>query len=324
MKKRTKRTIFVILFFIAILIGLYFIDKDTFLDIKDSIVKEVEKVIVKDKKSTNKKQNKSSITEINNIKLNDNLMVIFIDVGQAESILVKSQNDYMLIDAGNNADGKKLVKFLTDLGIKEFKYVFGTHAHEDHIGGMDNVIREFKIKNFYMPDVPSSTTTFTTILDELEKKNITFKTPKIGSKLNLGDSIIEVIYVGKEEEDLNDTSIILKLTYKDTSFLFTGDTTSNVEQKILDKDLKCDVLKVAHHGSKYSSSAAFLAKAKPKYAVIFSEVNNDYYFPHVVVLNKLEKIGAEIYRTDKLGTIIAISNGKKITFKNIKTDTNGV
>ncbi len=324
MKKSIKRTIIGLVLFVLLLVGVYFIDKDIFINLRDSIAKEIGKVVEKETKK-NEKNGKESITKIDNINLNnDNLMVIFIDVGQAESILIKSQNDYMLIDAGNNADGKKLVNFLNSLGIKEFKYVFGTHAHEDHVGGMDNIIRSFNIKNFYMPDVPTSTTTFTTVLDELEKKNITFKTPKIGSKLNLGDSIIEVLYVGKEEEDLNDTSIILKLTYKDTTFLFTGDTTSNVESKILDKDIKCDVLKVAHHGSKYSSSAAFLNKAKPKYAVIFSEVNNDYYFPHVVVLNKLDRIGAKIFRTDKFGTIIATSNGKKITFKNIKTDTNGV
>ena len=320
MKKSTKRTIIGIILLIFIFVGLYFLDKDVFINLKDSLIKDIGKIVNKEDKS----KKKTVVTPINNIKLSDNnLMVFFIDVGEADCILIKSQSEYMLIDAGNNEDGSKLVNFFNELGIKEFKYVFGTHAHEDHIGGLDNIIRSFKVKNFYMPDVTTTTKTFTSILDELEKKNIAFKVPSIGNKFKLGESVVEVIYLGKEEEDLNDTSIVLKLTYGETSFLFTGDITTNAERKMMNKDLESTVLKVAHHGSKFSSYAAFLRNVNPKYAVISCGVNNDYGFPHEVTLNKLKKIGAEVYRTDKLGTIIAISNGKKVTFKNIKTDTNG-
>ncbi len=319
--KKKNRKLLTFLFVALFLLGSFFVDRSIFLSLKDTLVKQGEKVLKKIDKELNK--DKKKIEKVSNIEIKNGLMVFFIDVGQADAILIKSQDEYMIIDAGNNADGKKLVEFYQSLGIKEFKYVIGTHAHEDHIGGMDNIIRNFKVKNFYMPDETTTTTTFLSILYELEKKNIKFQTPKEGTKLKLGDANVDILYVGESKEDLNDTSIIVKVTYKNTSFLFTGDATQNEERLILDKDLKSTVLKVAHHGSSFSTSASFLAKVKPEYAVISVGANNDYSHPHDVILNKLKKINAKIYRTDKLGTIIAYSNGKEVTFKNIKTDTNG-
>ena len=324
MKKKTKRKIITLLFIAIFLAGSYFVDKDFFNDLKDTIFKEVNNA----KSNIEKEIKKASIVDdnvekIESIELNEELMVFFLDVGQADSILVKSQDEYMLIDAGNNGDGPKLVDYFNSLGIKELKYVVGTHAHEDHIGGMDNIIKNFKIKNFYMPDVETTTQTFVEVLDALEKKKVAFKTPKIGTKLKLGESEVEVLYVGTSKEDLNDTSIVLKLTYKDVSFLFTGDATNNVEREILDKDLESTVLKVGHHGSKYSSSASFLNKVRPKYAIISCGVNNDYGHPHDVVIKKLKRLNSTILQTNQLGTIVVISDGTNLEFKNIKTNTNG-
>ena len=306
MKKKIIITIiFIALFILAItLVG----DKDFYSNLKETIIGEINEL---DKKINTKEE------------VEDDFTVTFLDVGQADCILIKSNNEYMLIDAGNNVDGKKIVKYFKDLDIKEFKYVFGTHAHEDHIGGMDNIIYNFKIKNFYMPDISTPTETFYSTLNALEKKNVKFQTPSIGDKYKLGKATIEVIYIGDNIEDLNETSIILKVTYKKVSFLFTGDTTSNIEDLILNKNIESTVLKVAHHGSTYSTSNAFLDKVKPKYAVISCETDNDYYHPHVGVLNRLKKHNVTIYRTDLLGTIIATSDGESIEFKNIKTDTNG-
>ena len=263
--------------------------------------------------------------DTNNVLVDDDILeVYFLDVGQAESILINSQGEYMLIDAGNNKDGKKLVNYLNSLNIKEFKHVVGTHAHEDHIGGMDNIINNFKINNFYMPDVETTTKTFLDVLTSLEKKNITFKTPKIGTKLKLGNSTVEVLYIGNDIENINDNSIVLRLVYKDTSFLFMADASSDVEKQLLNKSIESDVLKVGHHGSTYSSSAEFLNIVKPKYAVIMCGKNNDYYYPHEGVLKRLAKVNAKIYRTDELGTIVAKSDGKNIEFTNIETDLDGV
>ncbi len=254
---------------------------------------------------------------------NGSLSVYFIDVGQADSILISTGSKNMLIDAGNNEDGEKLVKYLKSLGIKKFDYVIGTHAHEDHIGGMDDVIDNFEIENFYMPDVITTTKTFEDVLDSLSKKSVKFKTPNINDTFNMDDAKLKVLHVGNDKSDLNGTSIVIKLQYGKISFMFTGDATSDVESKILNEDLKSTVLKVAHHGSKYSSTATFLNKVSPEYAVIMTGFGNSYGHPHSIVLQKLEKIGAKIYRTDEKGTIIFKTNGESIEISTVKTDTNG-
>lgn len=251
-----------------------------------------------------------------------NLKIYFVDVGQADCILINDNNEYSLIDAGNNEDGEKIVKYFKDLGITKFKYVFGTHAHEDHIGGMDNIIENFQIEHFYMPDTITTTRTFEEVLDALEEKNIAFETPEEDENLTFSDTVFKVLHVGKDKRDLNDTSIVLKLTYKNTSYLFMGDATSSVEKDILDKDIKSDVLKVGHHGSQYSSTISFLKKVSPKYAIIEVGKNNSYNHPKEVTLKKLEDLGTKIYRTDEDGTIILTSDGENMSFETLKTDTN--
>ena len=320
MKRKYK--IYALLFIFGFLILFYFIDKPAFTNLRDTIFQEAKKAITSVEKEIKKNNNK--VNSASEIKLSKDLNVLFLDVGQADAILIKSQNEYMLIDAGNNEDGPLLKDFFNDLGIEEFKYVFGTHAHEDHIGGLDDVIKNFKVKNFYMPEEVTSTQTFVEILDALEAKKIKFQTPKAGTRLKLGDSTVEVIYVGDNKEELNDTSIIIKLTYKDTSFLFTGDATSNEEKLFLDKDIQSDVLKVGHHGSRYSSSQSFLNKVNPDYAIITCAKGNDYDFPHNSTLKRLDKVNAKVYRTDNLGTIIVKSDGKNLTFENVKTKLDGV
>jgi len=317
--KKIKRLFMIILLIGLILIGTFFIDRKTFTKLTNNIMVEIDKITKKIEKQISKYKKEN----YDKIDLDNDLMVFFLDVGQAESILIKSKDEYMLIDAGNTSDGEKIVKYFNYLGIKEFKYVFGTHAHEDHIGGMDKIIKEFKINNFYMPSDTTTTETYLSVLNALEKKKVAYKTPKIGTRLELGNTKIDILSVKEKQNDLNDTSIVLKLTYNNVSFLFTGDITQNVEKELINKDIKSTVLKVAHHGSKYSNSAAFLNKVKPEYSIIMCGVNNEYYHPHKVVLDKLEKINSKIYRTDLNGTIVAISDGKKIEFKTIKTYTDG-
>lgn len=251
------------------------------------------------------------------------LNVYFIDVGQADSILLENKGHYMLIDAGNNEDGPKLVKYFSEFGIKEFDYVVGTHAHEDHIGGMDDIIKNFKIDNFYMPDVITTTKTFEDVLDALEETNVIFQTPKVNQTFNLQDTTITTLSVTADEKNLNDTSIVLKVKHGTNTFLFMGDASTKIEKNLLNKDIKSDVLKIGHHGSRYSTSLEFLKKVSPEYAVISVGENNTYKHPHEEILKRLEEQNIQIYRTDKQGTILAKSNGSIITFSTIKTDTNG-
>ncbi len=252
----------------------------------------------------------------------DNFQIYFIDVGQADCILIQNNGEYSLIDAGNYLDGKKLIKYFHSLGIEHFQYVIGTHAHEDHIGGMSQIINNFSIDHFYMPDVVSDIKSFSNIIRALEKKGMKFETLEIDSSFTMANTKFLVLWISNHEEDLNDTSIVLKILYGHTSYLLTGDATSNVERQILDKDLKSDLLKVGHHGSKYSSSAQFLKKVSPKYAVISVLKDNEYGFPHQVVLDKLKYLNVSIYRTDLDGTIIASSDGDNIYFDKVHTDTN--
>ena len=264
--------------------------------------------------------------EEESIKLDsNNLTIQFIDVGQGDCILINQNEDYMLIDAGNNEDGELLVNYFKDLGIKKFNYVIGTHAHEDHIGGLDNIINNFDIGKFYMPDVITTTKTFEDVLDALLEKNKAFDTPSIGKEFKLQDLDFKVLYVGNDKTDLNNTSIVLKMTYKDTTYLFMGDATEKVEKILIDDgvDLKSDVLKVGHHGSQYSTTSNFLKKVSPSYAVIQVGKDNTYDHPKQITLDKLQKLNVMTYRNDIDGTIILTSDGNNINFKTMKTNTNG-
>ena len=275
------------------------------------------------------KNNVASVSNVTNnsesVKLQDNvnLEVYFLDVGQADSILIKLEDEYMLIDAGNNEDGVKLVNYFNELGIKEFKYVFGTHPHEDHIGGMDDIINNFKIDNYYMPDKITTTKTFEDVLDALINNNLQYTILEKGDEFNLSSANFKVIYAGDETNDINDSSIVLKLTYGNNSFLLTGDATSNVEKTLLNDNIKSDVLKVAHHGSNYSSTDEFLDVVSPKYAVISVGKNNSYNHPSNSTLKKLNDRNIKLYRTDLDGTIKFTSDGENITITTISTDING-
>lgn len=256
-------------------------------------------------------------------KVKENFSVSFIDVGQADSVLIRNGNYNMLIDAGNNEDGEKLVNYFKSLGIEEFTYVFATHPHEDHIGGMDDIINNFKIDNYYMSNKLSTTKTFMDVLDALDGCNLKYTVPNKGDTLKLGDANIKVIYPGDDKSNINDSSIVLKITYGKNSFLLTGDATSNVERKIYNEDIKSDVLKVAHHGSSYSSTDVFLDRVKPYYAVISVGKNNIYNHPSNNTLEKLNKRNIKVYRTDLDGTIVFTSDGENLSVKALKTDTNG-
>lgn len=254
----------------------------------------------------------------------ERLEVTFIDVGQADSILLENEGHYMLIDAGNNEDGPKLVNYFKNQNISNFDYVIGTHPHEDHIGGLDGVIENFNIETFYMPDVITTTKTFEDVLDALGEKNMSLSIPKTNATFKLGDATVKVLYVGTEEEsDLNNTSIVLKVTYQNISFLFTGDASTKVEEQLSKSDLQSTVLKVGHHGSSTATNEEFLNTVNPQYAVISVGVDNQYEHPHTTVLNTLASHNITTYRTDQDGTIKIITDGTNIEVNTSKTDTNG-
>ena len=272
---------------------------------------------------TTNANNTSSSYDNNTNSSTSEVLVYFIDVGQADAIYIKDGNSNMMIDAGNNADGKLLVKYLHSLNVRGFKYVVGTHAHEDHIGGMDDIINNFKIDSFYMPEAISTSKTFEDVLDALDKNKVTFQTPKIGDKFTLENTNFEVLSIGNDTSDLNDTSLVLKMSYNNTCVLFMGDASSNVEKNLLDKNINCQVLKVGHHGSRYSSSDEFIKKVNPTYGIIMVGEGNKYGHTTKKTLDILNKYKVTIHRTDEEGTIVMHLKGDDISFENFKTETNG-
>ncbi len=237
------------------------------------------------------------------------LQIYFLNVGQADSIFITNKGKNMLIDAGNNADGNLIVEFLKENNIEKIDYLIGTHPHEDHIGGLDDVIKEMNVENIFMPKKESNTKTFEDVLDAIKEKGKKIIAPKVGDIFSLGDASFEIMSIENDAEEANESSIVIEMTYGTQKFLFTGDMEVANEEKRSWNDI--DVLKVAHHGSNTSSSAEFLYQTLPEIAVISVGKDNSYGHPHHEVLERLNDVQSEVYRTDLDGTILIISNGQK-------------
>lgn len=248
---------------------------------------------------------------------NAKLKIHYIDVGQGDSILVQKNYSNMLIDTGTNDSTEKLISYLKKQNIKKIDYLILTHPHEDHIGGADAVIKNFDIGKLYMPKVGTSTRTFKDVLMAMKNKSLKANEPQLMENFKLGDASC-VFYgpIDSEKKDLNTYSIILKLTYGNTKFLFTGDAQAQNERAMISNgyDLSADVLKLGHHGSRTSTTNEFLDKVNPKYAVVSCGKGNDYGHPHKQTVNKLKSRNIPLYRTDENGTIICTSDGKNIIF----------
>lgn len=243
-----------------------------------------------------------------------NLMVHFIDVGQGDAILIQTNNKNLLIDSG--PDNKKAFSYLKAQGVKSLDYVIATHPHDDHIGSMAKIINTFDIHSFYAPKITNNTDAFKDMLNSLNNKNLKLIPAKVGLKINLGDNINCTILspIENSYKELNNYSIVLKISYNNTSFIFMGDAEVSNENELIKTgyNLKADILKVGHHGSNSSTSKPLLSEVKPKVAIISCGQGNDYGHPNKETINKLSEENISIYRTDKHGSIILESDGNKI------------
>jgi beta-lactamase superfamily II metal-dependent hydrolase len=245
------------------------------------------------------------------------LQVIFLDVDQADCILLKTDNHAMLIDAGNTGQDKLILDYLKEYGITELDYLVATHPHADHIGSMTSVVKEMnRIGEVIMPDRPHTTKTYENLLKAINEKNIPINTVSVGEVFDMGKANIQVIAPKDTgDADLNEVSVVLRVTFGDTVFLFTGDAGTKSEKAQLESglSLKADVLKVGHHGSRTSSTQKYLDAVAPSYVVISCGTDNSYGHPHKEAMTRLSGTGSTIYRTDESGTIIFVSDGKTIS-----------
>jgi competence protein ComEC len=256
------------------------------------------------------------------------LEVRFLDVGQADSILIRVGDSSMLIDAGNNNDGEGLVAYLKNLGITRLEAVIGTHPHEDHIGGLDKVVAAFDVGRIYLPKVSNNTETFEDLLDAVAAKGLKVTSPTVGTTFSLGDAQFMVLSPSASTYDsLNLYSIVLRMTYGSRTFLFCADSESGNESEMLASGLplSADVLKVGHHGSTSSSTVAFLTAVAPRFAVISVGHDNSYDHPAQQTLDRLSAVGATVYRTDEDGTVVVRSDGTSldVSFEQTSIDGSG-
>ncbi len=254
-----------------------------------------------------------------------NFQVHYIDVGQGDCSLIVCDGKTMLIDAGENGHETTVINYLRSLGVEKLDYIIASHQHSDHIGGLPEVIDEFGMDTIIMPRLTEAQTptnsTYTAFLKAIQASDAKVISSKVGASYTLGSATFDILGpVSNDAEDINNMSVVVKLTYGEKTFLFTGDAEKEEEREILatGADLDCDVLKVGHHGSGTSSGTNFLDAVTPEICVIQVGTGNDYGHPHDNIVERLMKYSEEIYRTDICGSIVISSDGKNldITYEN--------
>ena len=248
----------------------------------------------------------------------EGLTVSFIDVGQADCALLECGGEFMLIDGGNRDDGQLVVSYLEQQGVETLSAVVCTHAHEDHVGGLPSVLAVYPTQAVYAPTRTYASKVFDDFVYYTDQQGLEITIPAPGDTWTLGQACVTVLGPVKSYAETNDTSIVLRVSYGETDFLFTGDMETTAENDMLDYwggriSWKADVLKVGHHGSNTSTGYRFLNEVAPDYAVISVGKDNSYGHPHEEPLSRLNQAGVTIFRTDELGTVIARSDGAAVS-----------
>ncbi len=252
------------------------------------------------------------------------LKVHYIDVGQADCALIECNGEFVLIDGGNVADSSLVVSYLQRQGVTELLAVICSHAHEDHVGGLPGVLAVFRTYHVYAPTRTYSSNCFDDFLHYTDQQELEVAIPEPGDYLSFGGATLSFLGPVQSYADPNNTSLVVRIDYGETSFLFTGDMEVQAEDDMLDHwgegyDWHVDVLKVGHHGSETSTGYRFLRAVMPAYGIISVGKDNSYGHPHELPLSRLEQAGVTLYRTDLLGTILATSDGSRIQFTWEKT-----
>lgn len=245
------------------------------------------------------------------------LSVTFLDVGQGDAAVLQCGGQSMMIDGGKAKASSYIYSWLKKNQISYLDVMVATHTDADHIGGLSGALNYAKVGTAYCPVTSGTTKTFQSFVKYLKKQGKSITVPKAGDEFSLGGAQVRILGPTDPQAEGNNSSIVLKVTFGDTSFLFTGDAEREEEQELLESgyDLESTVLKVGHHGSDTSTSYLFLRTVNPQYAVISVGADNTYGHPTEAVLSRLRDADAKTYRTDLQGTITAVSDGKKVTFQ---------
>lgn len=264
----------------------------------------------------NNNQNQNDYINMNN----DLLKVHYLDVSQGDSIFIElPNNETMLIDAAESYQSENIINYLKNLNYQKIDYVIGTHPHTDHIGGLKDIINTFEIGKIYMPKVVSTTKTYENLLMTIKDKNLKINTAKAGTSIIDTDTLkINILAPNNSTyTELNNYSVVTKITYGTTKFLFMGDAEKLSENEIKE-DVTADVIKIGHHGSNTSSSIDFIKKVNAKYGIISVGLNNKYNLPKEEIITNWENSGTKIYLTSINGTVRASSDGTNIKIESEK------
>ena len=253
----------------------------------------------------------------------ETLTVHYIDVGQADAILLETEGKFMLIDGGNKDDSQLVVSYLEQQGVSELEAVVCTHPHEDHVGGLPAVLAVYPTKAVYAPTKTYSSKIFDSFLYYVDQQGLDVTIPSPGQLLTFGDMIMTFVGPVQSYAETNDTSIVISAFFDDVRFIFTGDMEVAAENDMLDywgeqMDWDSTVLKVGHHGSSTSSSYRFIREIDPEYAIVSVGKDNSYGHPHKEVISRYADAGIPMLRTDELGHIVVTADGSdvQITWQN--------
>ena len=253
----------------------------------------------------------NSTKETNSVVTSNESELHFIDTGNSDAILIKNNNKFALIDGGDNDDEEeRVVSYLKDQGVKELEYIFATHPHADHIGGLDAVVNDIPVKNVYVSNGDSDSKTYSDFIYAMANKGLSPSVPLLNSEFKLGSGKFKVISAANEK-DPNNNSLVLEYVNGNDKVLLMGDAEEKIERELDVSDV--DLLKVGHHGSRSSSSSSFIDKINPKYAVILVGANNKYGHPHKETMDTLASKNIEIHRSDECGHIVFKSSGNGLS-----------
>lgn len=256
----------------------------------------------------------------------DTLKVYFIDVGQADCLYAEQGGHTLLVDGGNIEDGPLVAKYLTELGVDHLDTVIMTHAHEDHCGGIDSILYSIPCRELILPNREIESWVYQSVIAAAQKTGTAMRYAVEGSSMSLGAAQLNILCCDAgSPENLNESSIVCRLSYGNIDFMLTGDAEALNEEEILADGytVDCEILKAGHHGSNTSNTMPWLRAVKPEVVVISVGENNEHYLPHESVLNNFKNVGASVLRTDTEGTILIETNGSSYYISSMQTDTDG-